>query len=417
MPDDTRKKPWVDRRAEVSGPGLHALVIGVSDYQYLPAAGQFPDLKKVTLGLTKVNIPATGAYRVANWFKTNYWHPTVRLKTIRLLLSPSQDEIKQPEFPELAEFAKPDAASAAPSQTRAITSEVWQAMLDWQEDCRSHPDDIAVMYVAGHGVQWGSKDDAIVLLEDFSRDPSFMDYAVDVGGTMKGMSGADMPQSQFYFVDACRITPEEFGKQTYSGSPRRLPNNPTGDDLRAAPIYYGACPQTLAKGHRGRGTYFAEALVDCLDSGQQGPIANSALPVAQSYWHISVASLLNALQDRVTLFAKADGEKQDVVMGGNARAAVLSARETPPPVRVVVDIVPEEAAQVVFAELWNELHVDKIRERQACIPKPLEMLDVAPGVYTLDIVATAPYQGKSISVVAQPPQWKKPIPIVVQPPQ
>jgi hypothetical protein len=411
MPDDTKKKPWVDKREEVNGPGLHALIIGVSDYQFLPVQGQFPDLKKVTLGLTKVNIPATGAYRVANWFKTSYWHPTVRVKTVRLLLSPSADEMAQKEFPELAEFAKKDPASAAPSQTRAITSEVWQAMLDWQEDCRGHPDDIAVMYVAGHGVQWGSKDDAIVLLEDFSKDPSFMDYAIDVGGTMKGMSGADMPQSQFYFVDACRIMPEEFGKQIYSGKPRMLPIDSTGEDLRAAPIYYGACPQTQAKGHRGRGTYFAEALVDCLDNGQQGPIANSTLPVAQSYWHISVASLLTVLQDRVTLFAKPDGEKQEVVMGGNARAAVLSARETPPAVCVVVEVSPDEAAQVAFAELWNELHEDKIRERQACIPKPLQMQDVAPGVYTLDIVATAPYRGKSISVVAQPPQWKKPISI------
>ena len=411
MPDE-EKKPWLDKREEVRGSGLHALIIGVSDYQYLPAANQFPDLNRVTLGLSKVNIPATGAYRVANWFKTNFWHPTVKVKTIRLLLSPSTDEMAQKDFPELAKFTKTkvDPDSAMP-YIRATTAEVRQAMLDWQKDCRGHSDDMSVLYVSGHGVQWGSKDDGIVLLEDFSADQLFMDYSIDVGGTMKGMAGDDMPQTQFYFVDACRITPEEFQKQQYSGAPKRLASNFAGQDLRAAPIYFAACPQTKAKGNPGRGTYFAEALVDCLESEQQGPIPGSALTVAQRYWHVSISSLFARLQDRVSLVAKPDGEKQDVVMGGNGRDAVLCARETPPLVRVVVEVNPEDAAKLASAELWNELHDNRIRERQACIPRPLQMQDVAPGVYTLDITATAPYQGKSISVVAQPPEWRKPISI------
>jgi hypothetical protein len=63
---------WVDRQKQVQGLGLHALIIGVSDYQFLPGPSEFPDPNRVTLGLTKVNIPATGAFRVARWFRDKY---------------------------------------------------------------------------------------------------------------------------------------------------------------------------------------------------------------------------------------------------------------------------------------------------------------------------------------------------------
>jgi len=308
---------WVDRRGEVKGSGLHALIIGVSDYEFLPAPDQFPQPGRITLGLTKVNIPATGAFRVAQWFKEKYSHPTTQIKTIRVLLSASPDELKQPDLPELA--------TASAKQPRANSDEVWQALQDWQKDCEGSPDDIAVLYVSGHGIQWGSKDDAIVLLEDFSKDQLFLNQTLDVGRTLKGMSGDNMPQTQFYFVDACRIQPDEYKKYEDAGSPLRLRSQFTGEDLRAAPIYYAACPQTAAKGHRGKGTYFAEALIDCLDIyARQGPIKNSTLPIVRDYWHVNVSSLLMTLQDRITEVARPDKKKQDVMLGGMVRNAVFA---------------------------------------------------------------------------------------------
>jgi hypothetical protein len=393
---------WVDKRSQDSSPGLHALVIGVSDYQFLPNANQFPELNRVTFGLTKVNIPATGALRVAQWLKTSYWHPTVQVKTIRLLLSPSQEELAQPGFPDLV--------AAALTQPRALTQDVWKAMQEWKVDCRGHVDDIALLYVAGHGVQWGSKDDAIVLLEDFSKDELFMNYTIDVGKTLKGMSGDDMPQAQFYFVDACRIQPDEYAKYEYAGSPLALGSKFTGEDLRAAPIYYAACPQTTAKGHRGKGTYFAEALVDCLETyALQGPIKNSAMAVARDHWHVSVAGLLANLQDRLTEVARSDKEKQNVVIGGNVRTAVFCASATPPNVTVVVDVDPDGAAQVAFAELWNFNRSMPIKPRAPCLPRPLMLRDVPPGLYLLEVSAKAPFSPQLIAVNAQPPEWKEPI--------
>jgi len=394
---------WIDRRQEVTGPGLHALIIGVSDYAFLPGPNQFPQRGIVTLGLTKVNIPATSAFRVARWLRDNYWHPTTKVKTIRLLLSASPDELQQPDFPDLS------AVSA--KQPRANTTEVWEALQGWQSDCAGHPDDMAMLYVAGHGIQWGSKDDAIVLLEDFSKDQLFLNQAIDIGRTLKGMSGDTMPQTQIYFVDACRITPDDYRKYEDAGTPLRLRSTFTGEDLRSAPIYYAACPQTAAKGHRGKGTYFAEALIDCLNLyARQGPNQNSTLPTVRNYWHVSIASLLTTLQDRITEIARSDKEKQDVMMGGIVRPAVFCASESPPDVTVVVDVNPDSAAQVAFAELWSSNRSTRIKERSPCWPRFLKLENVPVGLYLLELTADAPYKSPSvIAVHAQPPQWNEPI--------
>lgn len=391
---------WLDRRAEVQGAGVHALVIGVSDYEFLPEPGQFPELNRITLGLTKVNISATAAVRVASWLKERYWHPHCTMKTVRLLLSPST---KEKELPEVA------AASA--TQPRATKDNVWQAMQDWQNDCRNHPEDIAILYVSGHGIQWGSKDDAIVLLEDFSKDQLFLNWTLDVGKTLKGMSGSDMPQTQFYFVDACRIMPDEFKKYEDAGNGLRLRSTFGGADLRAAPIFYAACPQTAAKGRLGKGTYFAEALTDCLEtSAQQGPNNNSSLAAAKQFWHVSTTTLLTALQDRVTEIASIDQETQDVVLGGMTRAAIFSCSPNPPNVRIILDITPDAAAQVTSAELWNFNRSLQIRPRSSCWERPLKLLDVPAGIYLLLLSADPPLPvPEAIAVNAVPPEWNQAI--------
>jgi hypothetical protein len=214
-----------------------------------------------------------------------------------------------------------------------------------------------------------------------------------------------------YFVDACRIQPDEYSKYEHAGTPLTLPSEFTGPDLRSAPIYYGACPQTAAKGKRGKGTYFAEALVDCLDSlARKGPERNSSLKIAQDYWHVGVLELVASLKGRVTAIARHDKEQQDVVLGGMMQPAVFCATQSPPDVTVVVDVDPDAAAQVAFAELWNHNRSTRIKDRAPCWARPLRIERVPPGLYLLEVSAAAPYKPQSIiAVSAEPPQWMEPI--------
>jgi hypothetical protein len=403
---------WIDRQGSVPGPGVRALIIGVSDYQFLPKEGQLPERNRETLGLTKVDIPATGAFLVAKWLRDKYWHPTHQVKTIRLLLSPSQREIA-PEKPSDSALDENDRAEikAVGDSAPTNSSNVEQALLEWQDECEGHPEDIAFLYISGHGIQWADKDDAIVLLQDFSRNKLFLNQSVGIRGVVKGMSGSKKPQIQLYFVDACRIHPDEYRKFEFAGSPIGLPSTFTGEDLRSAPIYYAACPQTTAKGHPNRGTYFAEALIDCLNSaGLLGPFVTSTLPVARTHWHINVANLAAALQNRISVVAARDRESQEIVPGGMPRPAVFCAAPVPPPVTVIIDVDPDAAAKVAFAELWKQFRVERIGDKTPCLPRPVTLNRVAPGLYILELSLSPPYPAQRVVPInVQPPIWNEPV--------
>jgi hypothetical protein len=235
----------------------------------------------------------------------------------------------------------------------------------------------------------------------------FLDQSVGIRSVVKGMSGSKMPQIQLYFVDSCRIHPDEYKKFEYAGAPIGLPSKFTDQDLRSAPIYYAACPQTYAKGRHGRGTYFAEALIDCLNStGLQGPVIGSTLPVVSTHLHINVANLVIALQDRISKVAERDHEKQEIVPGGMLRPAVFCAAAAPPRVTVVIDVDPDAAAQVAFAELWNHNRSKRILDRTRCWQRPLKVNAVPPGLYILELSASPPHQTQYIRAInVQPPQW------------
>jgi hypothetical protein len=64
------REPVVEDRATV-----HALVIGVSRYEYLPG-GMGPETDKALLaGLGQLSAAATAATRIANWLRDNFEYP------------------------------------------------------------------------------------------------------------------------------------------------------------------------------------------------------------------------------------------------------------------------------------------------------------------------------------------------------
>jgi hypothetical protein len=367
---------WVDRRdaIPVRAPATHALVIGVSAYENLPARHEGPDDDPLKLGLVNLASPAIGAFRFACWLRDTFHHPAKPLATIDLLLSPSADEMDEDQR----------LADTMSTVRRSTTEVVRKAILRWKRRCRGVPDGMAVLYASGHGA---SSEASFVLLEDFAADENVFDYAIDVDRVVAGMSGPQMAQTQVYFIDACRVRPQAFNQYGDAGTGIGLLREWHGPDDRVAAIYRSALPYGPAFGDSGRGTVFSRALLDCLASLGAQDCTDEA-----GRWRITTHSLLEALNARVRRLAETYGVCQDVVPGGVFRPAMLHYFTEPPAFPLTIEVAPEEATEIAWASLWDQDHASRLLDRAGFDANPMTWI-VPGGLYTLDVDVDPPRPG------------------------
>src|SRR5258708_29056370 len=126
---------WVDRNDAVGSDSgrTHALIIGVSHYKWLPKPGNPAPLGRETLNLTQIDVAATSAFLFAKWLDDHFHNPTAELATIRLCLSPSDEELE----------AIPGLNDVKNTVSGATREEVWKDLQAWQADCKNNPEGIA----------------------------------------------------------------------------------------------------------------------------------------------------------------------------------------------------------------------------------------------------------------------------------
>ena len=113
--------------------GVHALIIGTSEYRY--------EHKRTTAYDELDDIPgaAFGAAKFAKFLSEEYHDPLgCEILTVRLLLTPTRDEL--PALKELGVKWQP-----------ATYNKVRTALLEWYEDCDGSAENITILYAAGHG--------------------------------------------------------------------------------------------------------------------------------------------------------------------------------------------------------------------------------------------------------------------------
>jgi hypothetical protein len=294
---------------------MHALVIGVSHYRYLPENpdDNVPRDGRITLGLGQASTPASSALRFAQWLETKYNNPEAPMGSIRLLLSPSLLEKQQYQ-----ELKNPE-----PNVLNASTTNVKAALHAWKRDCEKNRDHVGILYVSGHGIQL-TKDDSIVLLDDFAKpNENVLGCAMDIGSIWRAMSNDKAAKIQFYFIDACRIKPGIF---------KQYEDTPVGVTLdvldsgsaEASPSFFSAAPRTSvdAPDERGR-------------------------------WTVTTISLLKWLGNRVTELALKHKETQEAVSGGLTKNVTFHVLSQPPVVPVIISLNPVKASQHAKARLQD----------------------------------------------------------------
>ena len=141
--------------------GVHALVIGTSEYRYPhKTTTPYDDLDDISGA-------AFGAAKFAKFLSGEYHDPLGHeILTVRLLLTPTDDE--RPALEKLGVRWQP-----------ATYNRVRTALLEWYDDCDKSAENITILYAAGHGATDQHSFTRVFLKAEDDR-PSAFHYSLNV---------------------------------------------------------------------------------------------------------------------------------------------------------------------------------------------------------------------------------------------
>jgi Caspase domain len=334
----------LDRRAEAGiGPGLHAIIIGVSEYSFLPAADDPPG---EDLGaLQKLESSALSGWRFAEKLKSldaekRLFRP---LKTLRLLLAPSAKEIAT------------EAALANPGGLPPVSDNIRKTLALWRQDIAASQGEQALFHFSGHGIR-RSLEETILLAADF-LDPAFdavLEKAFSLRNIYNGMVPSpkrpEIGREQFYFVDACRDKPDALDKIENTDTPKVFEPFLGSFDDRKAPIFFATKTGGSAAGVPGQVTYFTAALLWALDHGAFN--ATEVKGIDGTVWPITAQSLKVGVEAADLLF------ENRVELTGLVADPALCFRRDPPRVSLKMEIKPQTAHASVAKVALRDLDSD-----------------------------------------------------------
>lgn len=360
-------------------PGTHALVIGVSRYRFADGPEATPQAAQ--FGLANLTSAARSASEVAAWLLTEYRNPAAPLATLEVLVSPVEGETLHPEL-----------ASRLDGQPAPATREAVEVAFNrFRTRCRTNTDNLAFVYVVGHGIQL-NKRGAVLLLEDFGTpDRDLLYGALDVVGCRDAMDETGNADHQVWFCDACRQRPDVVRRfETLIGGYR--PDEGTGQ-VAASPIFLASSSRESAFAVPEGTSIFNQALLWALRggaaTGPDGPIDE---------WHVPTSRLTSVLPQRVReLLADVD-ENQQVDVTGRVLEVITHRFAEPPEVDVGVTIDPPDLTPAPVPELLFA----------GGDPQPLDptwplAFKTRAGIYLLRTVPDAAGRSGWTSLDARPP--------------
>lgn len=398
--------PLYDAGRPSEQPQTHVLIIGVNAYPHL-GGGALADAEPAPIGfgLEALTSPVVSAVALTDWLLSQHYNPAVPLGSIELLLSP-------PAYtPSIAAAKK---LGVQPGTTLAVDEAKFnliKAAADrWYVKAHKNCDNIALFYFCGHGLEANER---YLLPADFGADVhNWTHNIINFTDTYNNMAQC-RAKTQCFFLDACRDGPLELQQQAARSSVGAALVGPlTGPRFeRDAPIYHAAAPEQPASGPSNQTSYFAGALLQCLDGmGARPPVDRVYAPVD----HNSLGSALRQLIDRIDrgashpkLRCSSDG---DVLL---PEPVVLHLAKMPVKVLMIVSCQPSAAHRVARLSVKDSSGTCISRETYEEAPWKLI---VTAG--TCKVKATfdtgVPYETRTIWNVAFPPLFSLPLEIVAR---
>lgn len=358
--------------------GTHAFIVGVSHYPYADGLDATPWGNDS--GITNLTGAARSASEVAAWLLNEYSNPDAPLASIRILLSPVEDEV-----------INPDVAARMAGEAPATRDAVKRDFFDFRQACKKNPDNVGFVYVAGHGVQL-NKRGAIVLLQDFAAPgEDYLHGAIDIVGCHSSMDESANAHHQLWFSDACRQPPETAEVfETLSGAYK--PGEEGPGQAQSSPLFLAASTKESAFAAINALTIFSDALL----AGLRGEAAVGPTDDCDQ-WHVSCTRLISYLPAKVKelLAGRVD---QQVDVTGRVLEMIAHRLQEVPSVRIVADLSPEDAYQGAVATLL-------FNAKQPCAVDPSwpMVYQGHAGLYQLSVTVAPPFNGDEQNFFANPP--------------
>jgi hypothetical protein len=217
------------------------------------------------------------------------WLDGVKLGSVDVLVSPIPD------------------GAARQGKRRHMTATlgaIEKAYERWFDRCNANPDNVALFYFCGHGLQ---KDATLLLPADFgSSARSPWTRAIDFDATYRGMSNC-AAQSQYFIIDTCRQWTQSLVQDLNAGGVRLGRSDITQQKPRMAPRLFGTAAGLAAFGGvPGKPSRLAEALIACMEG--------KAAEKKNGRWRIRLGNLGFAVKTMIELHNRSlpEGLRQSV---------------------------------------------------------------------------------------------------------
>jgi hypothetical protein len=197
---------WRDPKPAVGG--VHALIIGISDYPHLDG-GSGP-IAPSTGGMGQLEVSALTAARIFNWLRARGAAGGAPLKSCRLLLAPCA-----------AERPRVDALTSG-WYADATFSSVEDMTVTWADRLVIGADEpgpnVAFFFFSGHGAEHISQPSLMAMDILDTRTVRGPKYAIALNSLLQSVRTFGVDRALF-FVDACRTAPEVIKRLNIIGQP------------------------------------------------------------------------------------------------------------------------------------------------------------------------------------------------------
>lgn len=325
-PDDF----YVDERGngpEGPQPGVHALVIGTSEYQYTHQGDSHYE------NFENIEGAAYGAAKFAKFLNSAYRDPLDhKILTIRVLLTPTDDEIREIN-------------TLGVTWIPATRDRVDAALKAWFRDCDQFSENISILYAAGHGLTRLGASYTHVFLKAEGDDPDAFFYSLNFD-VIKEALEYNYSQTKIFISDCCSdafftpkhengilLEPKYERTEELAGVPRKY------DPLHIAGARVGAKAYALSASEGTMLSYVIEQLMKAA-----GELVHHPVRPNEQYFAITQSVMSEQVQP---IFR--GHEKAELIFDGGPRISghtVAGGLHRPdPPPDVHIEFAVKETAQ------------------------------------------------------------------------